>query len=186
MVSYSVYFLSSLKSVSVLKISNFAGWNWRPIHAIQCYSHLSNKRDFDKKLHPPRTFPPSTFIDTLYFFHPPLLVAVIYLLGFSKKIPPSTFIPTSTANREMRVHHQFPRKNKYLMSRFSLTYRKWVGMEKPLFNSASVSKCPSNDHTLTAYSELANLPLVFREHCHNIGTVELQNLIFLELLIWAQ
>ena len=43
------------------------------------YSHLSNKRevtltDFEKKIHPPQTFPPSTFIDFLDFFHPPLLV----------------------------------------------------------------------------------------------------------------
>ena len=49
------------------------------------YSHLSNKRevtltDFERKIHPPRTFQPSTFIDFLDFFHPPLLVniAVMY------------------------------------------------------------------------------------------------------------
>ena len=46
---------------------------------VGTYSHLSNKRggkliDFEKKFHPPRTFPPSTFIDFLDFFHPRLLV----------------------------------------------------------------------------------------------------------------
>ena len=65
------------------------------------YSHLSNKRggtfiDFEKKFHPPRTFPPSTFIDFLDFFYPPLHVYCIYVLVFFQKIPPSTFIPTST------------------------------------------------------------------------------------------
>ena len=65
------------------------------------YSHLSNKRggtliDFEKKIHPPRTFPPSTFIDFLDFFLPPLHVYCIYVLVFFQKIPPSTFIPTST------------------------------------------------------------------------------------------
>ena len=63
----------------------------------QDYSHLSNKRgvtliDFEKKIHPPRTFPPSTFIDFLDFFHPPLHVFCIYILVFFQKIPPSTFI----------------------------------------------------------------------------------------------
>ena len=71
------------------------------IVAIECsimYSHLSNKReimltDFEEKNHPPRTFPPSTFIGFLDFFHPPLLVYCSYVL---RKIPPSTFIPPST------------------------------------------------------------------------------------------
>ena len=72
------------------------------------YSHLSNKRgvtliDFEKKFHPPRTFPPSTFIDFLDFFHPPLHVYCIYVLVFFQKIPPSTFITTSMVIREMRV-----------------------------------------------------------------------------------
>ena len=63
------------------------------------YSHLSNKRgvtliDFEKKIHPPRTFPPSTFIDFLDFFHPPLHVYCIYVLVFSKKShPPRLFQP---------------------------------------------------------------------------------------------
>ena len=39
------------------------------------YSHLSIKlevmlTDFEKKIQPPRTFPPSTFIDFLDFFPP--------------------------------------------------------------------------------------------------------------------
>ena len=76
-------------------------------------SHLSNKRgfmiiDFDffppskhistlhAHFHPPRTFPPSTFIDFLDFFHPPLLIYCSYVLVSSKKKPPSMFIPTST------------------------------------------------------------------------------------------
>jgi len=46
------------------------------LDGIKDYSHLSNKRgvtliDFEKKIHPPRTFPPSMFIDFLDFFHPP-------------------------------------------------------------------------------------------------------------------
>ena len=63
------------------------------------YSHLSNKRggtliDFEKKIHPPRTFPPSTFIDFLDFFHPPLHAYFIYVLVFSKKShPPRLFQP---------------------------------------------------------------------------------------------
>ena len=63
------------------------------------YSHLSNKRggtliDFEKKIHPPRTFPPSTFMDFLNFFHPPLHVYCIYVLVFSKKShPPRLFQP---------------------------------------------------------------------------------------------
>ena len=80
------------------------------------YSHLSNKRgvtltDFEKKIHPPRLLifrffppstprllqlftsffqkiPPSTFIDFLDFFHPPLLVYCIYVLFFFKKSHP--------------------------------------------------------------------------------------------------
>ena len=71
------------------------------LSSLSLYSHLSNKRgvtliDFEKKFHPPRTFPPSTFIDFLDFFHPPLHVYCIYILVFFQKIPPSTFIPTST------------------------------------------------------------------------------------------
>ena len=68
-------------------------------HCIGLYSHLSNKRggtfiDFEKKIHPPRTFPPSTFIDFLDFFHPPLHVYCIYVLVFSKKShPPRLFQP---------------------------------------------------------------------------------------------
>ena len=57
------------------------------------YSHLSNKReitinDFEKKsnLH-------SSFIAVMYFF--------------SREISHSTFIPTSTAIREMRVYSSF-------------------------------------------------------------------------------
>ena len=63
------------------------------------YSHLSNKRgvtliDFEKKINPPRTFPPSTFIDFSDFFHPPLHVYCIYILVFSKKShPPRLFQP---------------------------------------------------------------------------------------------
>ena len=55
------------------------------------YSHLSNKRrvtpiDFEKKN------PPSTVIELLYFFHPPLLVYSSYVLVFSKKShPPRLF-----------------------------------------------------------------------------------------------
>ena len=61
---------------------------------------ISNKRevtltDFEKKIHPPRTFPPSTFIDFLDFFHPPLHIYCILYNSFFQKIPPSTFIPTS-------------------------------------------------------------------------------------------
>ena len=75
------------------------------------YSHLSNKRggtfiDFEKKFHPPRTFPPLTFIDFLDFFHPPLLVYCSYLLVFFQKIPPSTFMPTSSTIREKRISKQ--------------------------------------------------------------------------------
>ena len=63
------------------------------------YSHLSNKRgvtliDFEKKFHPPRTFPPSTFIDFLDFFHPPLLVYCIYVLDFSKNSHPPRLFQT--------------------------------------------------------------------------------------------
>ena len=55
------------------------------------YSHLSNKRDvtltdFDK-FHPPQKNPPSTFIDFLDFFHPPLLVYWSYVLVFFPKNP---------------------------------------------------------------------------------------------------
>ena len=63
------------------------------------YSHLSNKRevmltDFEKKIHPPPTFLPSTSIDFLDFFHPPLLVYCSYVLVFSKKShPPRLFQP---------------------------------------------------------------------------------------------
>ena len=47
-----------------------------------------------KKIHPPRTFPPSTFIDFLDFFHPPLHVYCIYVLVFSKNShPPHLFQP---------------------------------------------------------------------------------------------
>ena len=46
--------------------------------------------------HPPRTFPSFTFIDFSDFFHPPLLVYCSYVLVFFQKIPPSTFIPTSS------------------------------------------------------------------------------------------
>ena len=66
---------------------------------IKKYSHLSNKRevtltDFEKKIHLQRTFPPSTFIDFLDFFHPPLLVYCSYVLVFSKKShPPRLFQP---------------------------------------------------------------------------------------------
>ena len=62
-------------------------------------SSLSNKRgvtliDFEKKFHPPRTFPPSTFIDFLDFFHPPLHAYCIYVLVFSNKShPPRLFQP---------------------------------------------------------------------------------------------
>ena len=41
-----------------------------------------------KKIHPPRTFPPSTFNDLLDFFRPPLHVYCIYVLVFSKKSHP--------------------------------------------------------------------------------------------------
>ena len=54
------------------------------------YSHLSNKHevmltDFEKKIHHPCTFPPSTFIDFLDFFHPPLLIYCIHVLVFFPK-----------------------------------------------------------------------------------------------------
>ena len=61
---------------------------------INVESRLST--DFEKKIHPPRTFPPSTFIDFLNFFHPSLLVYCSYVLVFSKKITPSTFIDFAT------------------------------------------------------------------------------------------
>ena len=54
---------------------------------------------------PPKNHP-STFIDFLDFFHPPLHVYCIYVLVFFQKIPPSTFIPTSTVIRDMRVNYQ--------------------------------------------------------------------------------
>ena len=68
---------------------------------MEAYSHHPNKCrvtliDFEKKIHPPLTFPPSTFIDFLDFFHPPLHAYCIYVLVFFQKIPPSMFIPTST------------------------------------------------------------------------------------------
>ena len=64
------------------------------------YSHLSNKRevtltDFEKKIHPPRTFPPSTIIDFLDFF-PPSTPHLLHLCTsfFSKKShPPCLFQP---------------------------------------------------------------------------------------------
>ena len=66
-----------------------------------------------KQFHPPHTFPPSMFIDFIDFFHPPLLVYCIYVLvpknpilhvyWFCNFCTPSTFIPTSSAIREMRV-----------------------------------------------------------------------------------
>ena len=52
------------------------------------YSHLSNKRevtltDFERKIHPPRTFQPSTFIDFLDFFPKnPTLHVYFHLLGY--------------------------------------------------------------------------------------------------------
>ena len=47
-----------------------------------------------KQIHPPRTFPLSTFIDFLDFFHPPRHVYCIYVLFFSKKShPPRLFQP---------------------------------------------------------------------------------------------
>ena len=90
------------------------------------YSQLSNKRgvsliEFEKKIHPPRTFPPSTFIDFLDFFHYPLHAYCIYVLVFFPKNPtlhvyfnlnvywfcnictPFTIIRTSLAIIEMRV-----------------------------------------------------------------------------------
>ena len=70
------------------------------------YSHLSNKRgvtliDFENKIHPPRTFPPSTFIDFLDLFHPPLLVYCIYVLVFfsKKSHPPRLFQPPRLLER---------------------------------------------------------------------------------------
>ena len=42
-----------------------------------------------KKFHPPRTFPPSTIIDCLDFFHPPLHVYCVYVIVFSKKSHPT-------------------------------------------------------------------------------------------------
>ena len=42
-----------------------------------------------KKFHPPRTFPPSTFIDFLDFFHPPLHVYCIYVQGVSTRSAPN-------------------------------------------------------------------------------------------------
>ena len=110
------------------------------------YSHLSNKRggtfiDFEKKIHPPRTFPPSTIIDFLDFFHPPLHVYYIYVLVFPKDptlhvysnlhvywfckfCTPSTFIPTSTVIREMRVGPMILAKIKiYVFTRAKLLFQ---------------------------------------------------------------
>jgi hypothetical protein len=69
-------------TISVRKVHKY-------YHNCGIYSHLSNKRgvtliDFEKKIQPPRTFPPSTFIDFLDFFHPPLHVYCIYVLVFPK------------------------------------------------------------------------------------------------------
>ena len=86
------------------------------------YSHLSNKCEFTltdfEKFHPPQKKNlPSTFIDFLDFFQPS---TPRYVIVFSKKshpphffqpprlviwhfCTPSTFIPTSTFIREMRV-----------------------------------------------------------------------------------
>ena len=63
-----------------MEIHELLGFNL--INLTCNYSHLSNKRegtltDFGKKIHPPCTFPPSTFIDFLDLFHPPLLVYCI-------------------------------------------------------------------------------------------------------------
>ena len=57
--------------------------------------------DFDFFFHPPRTFPPSTFIDFLHFFHPPLLVYCSYALGFfsKKSHPPRLFQPPQLLER---------------------------------------------------------------------------------------
>ena len=44
--------------------------------------------DFEKRIHPPRTFPPSTFIDFLDFFRPQLLVYSSYVLVFFKTSHP--------------------------------------------------------------------------------------------------
>ena len=74
---------------------------------IIVYSHLSNKREVTltnfEKFHPPQKNPPSTFIDFLDFFHPPLLHYLLQLYtSFFQKNPTlmfiltSTFIPTST------------------------------------------------------------------------------------------
>ena len=53
-----------------------------------------------KKIHPPRIFPPSTFIDFLDLFHPPLVVYWIYVLVFSKKShPPRLFQPPRLLER---------------------------------------------------------------------------------------
>ena len=55
------------------------------ISLINMKSHLLILK---KKIHPPQTFPPSTFIDFLDFFHPPLLGYCSYVLVFSKKSHP--------------------------------------------------------------------------------------------------
>ena len=64
------------------------------------YSRLSNKRevtltDFEKNIHPPRLLISLIFSTAVYYS---------YVLVFSfQKIPSSTFIPTSSTIREMRV-----------------------------------------------------------------------------------
>ena len=92
-VMYYLHMLEKLKQIFFLKSFNALNGN------SSTYSHLSNKRevsliDFGKKIHPPHTFPPSTFIDFLDFFHPPLLVYCSYVLVFSKQShPPHLFQP---------------------------------------------------------------------------------------------
>jgi hypothetical protein len=73
------------------------------IEAMQTvtYSHLSNKRevtliDLKNQIQPPRTFPPSMFIEFLDFFHPLLLRLLHLCTSFFQKIPPTTFILTSS------------------------------------------------------------------------------------------
>ena len=73
--------------------------------------------DFKTKIQHPGTFPPSTFIDFIHLFRPPLLVYCIYILFFPKYptlhdysnfhvywfcnfCTPSTFIITSRAIRK--------------------------------------------------------------------------------------
>ena len=115
------------------------GFIW-PFQRISTYSHLSDKRggtfiDFEKRFHPPRTFPPSTFIDFLDFFHPPLHVYCIYVIVFSKKShPPRLFQPPRLLERSEYLLKQFlERLNKILALKNDLGYKsQFCNIWKPI------------------------------------------------------